>query len=307
MSRPVRTVASVTTGELGQLPLARATHHRVAPLRADEGWLARAWADPATRVLVVTDGQVPVDGTGEALAFRAPTEVAADERLLLGIVAGRAYFAVPGEQAPDGSRSAGVREIAPLVNDPDAGLLVHAVALTNWHLAHPYCARCGAPTEVAQAGQCRRCTACDAVHFPRSDPAVIMLVTDRDERCLLGHQATWPQERFSALAGFVEPGETPERAVVREVAEEVGVEVGNLRYAGAQPWPFPSSLMLGYFAQALSTDIAVDGVEITEAAWFSRAELRAAVEAGRVRLPGAVSIARSLVERWYGNPLAAGW
>ena len=297
----------MTSGELGELPLARARHHRVAHLRADEDWLARAWADPATGVLVVADGRVPVDGTGEALAFRAPTEVAAAERLLLGVVDGRAYFAVPGRQPPEGSRTAGVRELGPLVNDRDAGLLVHAVALTNWHLAHPFCSRCGGPTEVAQAGQCRRCTSCAAVHFPRSDPAVIMLVTDRDDRCLLGHQEAWPQGRFSTLAGFVEPGETPERAVVREVAEEVGVEVGDLRYAGAQPWPFPSSLMLGYFAQALSTDIAVDGVEITEAAWFSRADLRAAAEGGQVRLPGAASIARSLVERWYGSPLAAAW
>ena len=297
----------VVSGELEGLPLARATHHRVAHLRADGDWLARAWADPATRVLVVTDGQVPVDETGEALAFSTPSDVAADERLLLGVVEGRAHFAVSGDRPPNGSRSAGVREIGPLVNDRDAGLLVHAVALTNWHLAHPYCSRCGAPTELAEAGQSRRCTACAAVHFPRSDPAVIMLVTDSDDRCLLGHQATWPEGRYSTLAGFVEPGETPERAVVREVAEEVGVEVAHPRYAGAQPWPFPSSLMLGYFAQALSTEITVDGVEITEAQWFSRSDLRTAVEGGLVRLPGAVSIARSLVERWYGSPLAGAW
>ena len=288
---------------LQRLPLARATHDRVAHLRSDDQWLNDAWTDRSTRVLVVTDGRVPLDDTGAALAFRRPDEVGTTERLLLGVDGGRAYFAVAQPDGSRGSRSAGLREVGPVLTDRDAGLLVHAVSLTNWHLTHPCSARCGSPTQVAEAGQCRRCPAGAAVHFPRTDPAVIMLVTDPQDRCLLGHQATWPAERFSALAGFVEPGETPERAVVREVAEEVGIHVGAVRYAGSQPWPFPASLMLGYFAEALNTEIRVDGAEITQAHWFARAELHAAVQHGLVQLPGAASIARPLIELWYGGPV----
>ena len=275
----------------------------MAHRRNDERWLTDAWADPTTRVLVVTDGRVTLDDAGAALAFRRPDEVGDGERLLLGVDGGRAYFAVAQPAEPGADRSAGLREAGPVLSDRDAGLLVHAVSLTNWHLSHPCCARCGSPTQVAEAGQCRRCPACAAVHFPRTDPAVIMLVTDPQDRCLLGHQATWPAERFSALAGFVEPGETPERAVVREVAEEVGIHVSAVRYAGSQPWPFPSSLMLGYFAEALNTEICVDGAEITQAHWFARAELHAALQRGVVQLPGAASIARALIELWYGGPV----
>jgi NAD+ diphosphatase len=301
----------VTSGWLGQLPqgqlpLARATHDRAAHLRGDEHWLSAAWTDPSTRVLVVAGGRVPLDGTGSALAFCRPDEVPAGERMLLGVDADRAYFTVGQGDQGHRSRSAGLRDVGAALSDRDAGLAVHAISLTNWHLTHRHCARCGSATQSAQAGQCRRCDSCAATHFPRTDPAVIMLVTDPADRCLLGHQAAWPAARFSTLAGFVEPGETPERAVVREVAEEVGIAIGAVRYAGAQPWPFPSSLMLGYFAQALSTDIRVDRVEISAAAWFSRVDLAAAIEQGRVQLPGAVSIARGLIERWYGGALPGG-
>ena len=141
------------------------------------------------------------------------------------------------------------------------------------------------------------------MHFPRSDPAVIMLVTDSADRCLLGRGPTWLPGRFSTLAGFVEPGETPERAVVREVAEEVGVRVGSVRYVGSQPWPFPSSLMLGYLATALTTTIEVDGSEISEARWFTRDEVRTGVASGTLGLSGRVSIARALIEHWYGAEL----
>ena len=150
------------------------------------------------------------------------------------------------------------------------------------------------------------CGRCGAQHFPRADPAVIMLVTDGD-RALLGRQASWPEGRFSTLAGFVDPGESLEQAVVREVAEEVGVEVDQVTYFGNQPWPFPASLMVGFFARARTTEIAVDDHEISDARWFTRDELRAGAETGRLVLPGGISISRSLVESWYGAPLPGHW
>ncbi len=152
----------------------------------------------------------------------------------------------------------------------------------------------------------RECPTCRAAHFPRTDPAVIMLVTDADERALLGHQPRWPEGRFSTLAGFVEPGEPLEAAVRREVAEEVGIVVGEVTYAGSQPWPFPSSLMLGFFASAHTTDIGVDGVEIASARWFTRGQLAEAIAAGDVGLPGSLSISRWLIETWYGGALPDG-
>ncbi|MGH3328313.1 MAG: NAD(+) diphosphatase, partial [Streptomycetales bacterium] len=158
-------------------------------------------------------------------------------------------------------------------------------------------------TEVAAAGHLRRCPRCGAEHYPRTDPAVIMLVVDDDGRCLLGHQPRWPPRRFSAFAGFVEPGESLEQAVLREVHEEAGVRVRDVHYVASQPWPFPSSLMLAFTARAVTTEIAVDGEEIVEARWFSRAELAAAIENAEVILPPPVSIAHRLIETWYGTPL----
>ena len=157
------------------------------------------------------------------------------------------------------------------------------------------------------AGHVRRCPACGAEHFPRTDPAVIMLVTDDAGRALLGHNPQWPPNRFSTLAGFVEPGESAEQAVVREIEEESGVDVVDVRYLGSQPWPFPSSLMLGFTARALDPDaVHVDGEEIHEARWFSPDDLRAAVASGEVLFPPSVSIARRLIEHWYGGPIPDG-
>ena len=295
----------VTSAGLPELPLARATHDRSSDGRVDPVWLAQRWQDPETQVLLVADGEVLVNPARDALVFVPPAQAGEGERLLLGVAEGRAYFAVPVPVLPSGAALAGLRAVGPSLDARDAGLLVHAVALTTWHVGHPHCARCGALTEVAQAGQSRRCPQCAAMHFPRSDPAVIMVVTDADDRCLLGRHPDWPAGRFSTLAGFVEPGETPERAVVREVAEEVGVRVGAVRYVGSQPWPFPSSLMLGYVASAISTDVDVDGTEISDARWFTREQLREQLAGGDVGLPGPVSIARALIEQWYGAPLPA--
>ena len=161
----------------------------------------------------------------------------------------------------------------------------------------------GTLREITDAGWVRACTVDGSEHYPRTDPAVIMAVVDTDDRLLLGHATAWAGRRYSTLAGFVEPGESLEHAVRREVAEETGVVVGDVTYAGTQPWPFPASLMVAFVARALTTGIEVDGVEVEHAAWFTRAELASAVAAGRVVPPPDSSIARALVEDWYGGPL----
>lgn len=302
---------------LTELSLARATVDRAAHHRTEPGWLAARWEDPATRVLLVHDGLTPIgvdDDGGVRLALVPPSEVPEGdlvERMLLGVdedgvayVAARAMEAVGG---PAGATWAGLREVGARLDARDAGLLVAAVALDNWHAAHARCARCGAPTAVTAGGWVRRCPDDGSEHYPRTDPAVIMLVRDPDDRALLGRQGRWPEGWFSTLAGFVEPGESAEAAVRREVLEESGVRVGEVAYLGSQPWPFPSSLMLGYHGWTDDRQVRADGEELAEARFFSRAELADACAAGEVRLPPPVSIARRLVERWYGAPLPGDW
>jgi NAD+ diphosphatase len=281
--------------------------------RLDEAWLAAAWSHPTTRVFVVSGGQALVeeteDGRTELVtmpSFDAPLTEA--HRYFLGTDPEDVrYFALQKDALPgrmdDLARPAGLREAAALLSERDNELLVHAVALENWQRMHRFCSRCGERTVIAAAGHIRRCPACGAEHYPRTDPAVIMLVTDEADRALLGRQLHWPEGRFSTLAGFVEPGESIEEAVVREVAEEVGITVVETAYVASQPWPFPSSLMLGFAARATSAELQVDGEEIDEARWFSRDELRAALESGEVLPPYGVSIAARLIEMWYGKPL----
>lgn len=283
----------------GPLALSRSTVDRAADRRLDAAWVDTLWADGRTRVLLVGDGTVPVDDG--ALRFVAPADAPDGERFLLGLDGDIAYVAVHVAEQPDDGAT--LREVGAVLGDRDAGLAVHAVALANWHATHRFCPRCGAPTRPEQGGHVRVCEADGSQHFPRTDPAVIVLVVDEKERCLLGRSAAWPGRRFSTLAGFVEPGETPEHAVVRELYEEVGVRITSCRYAGAQPWPFPSSLMLGYYATAAGEDPTPDGDEIAEARWFSRDELTAAMRDGDVLPPSGISIARKLVEGWFGGPL----
>jgi len=203
----------------------------------------------------------------------------------------------------DGLRWTSLRTIGALLDGHDAGLATTAVALDHWHTRHPRCPRCGAATASAAGGWTRVCREDGSEHYPRTDPAVIMAVTDEDDRLLLGRAAAWPVGRFSTLAGFVEAGESLENAVRREVAEETGIVVGDVRYAGSQPWPFPNSLMLGFHARATGAAPAPDGTELAEARWFSRAELAQALASGQVVPPGRTSIARALVEEWFGGAL----
>jgi NAD+ diphosphatase len=188
----------------------------------------------------------------------------------------------------------------------------HALGLAEWRHATRHCPRCGGLLEMRASGHELQCVDCGRRQFPRTDPAVIMTVTSgepgsEDERLLLGRQAAWPPGRFSTLAGFCEPGETLEDAVRREVKEETGVDIGDVTYFGNQPWPLPASLMIGFNGRADSTDITVDEVEIEDARWFTRAELKSQADAGELVLPGGVSISRSLVEHWYGGSLPGSW
>jgi NAD+ diphosphatase len=315
--------------ELTGLVLARSGVDRASHRRADEQWLAAAWDDPGTRVLVL-DGQQALVRFGEhgtaALVLVPPAQAPDGLRLLLGVdEAGTGYFAVAGPEgglgaepvlppggplAPPepGTCPASLRRAGPLLSDRDAGLFTHAVALANWHASHTHCPRCGTPTVPVAAGHARRCPADGSEHFPRIDPAVIVLVTDGQGRCLLARNRHWPPGRVSILAGFVEPGESVEQAVLREVAEETGLRVAEPQYLGSQPWPMPQSLMLGFRARADSgQEIRVDGQEIAEARWFSREELAAGVAGGAVRLPPPVSIAHRIIESWYGGPLPGSW
>ncbi len=284
--------------------LSRAAH--------DRGHLARSLADPAkgrpVRVLVVDEGRaVPVreGGTGPELLFEEHPTLPAGA-FYLGEADGVAFAAVRGRRSLTvGGRPvdqwAGLRDLGAALGDLDAGLLAQAIGIVEWHERNRFSPLSGAPTTIERAGWVQRDPETGVEVFPRTDPAVIMLVHDGGDRCVLGRQAVWPPGRFSILAGFVEPGESAEGAVVREVAEEVGIAVTDVRYVSSQPWPFPQSLMLGFVARAVDLELRIDHDEIEEARWFSRDELRSG--AGPRALPPAVSIARHIIDRWVQDEL----
>ena len=303
----------------GPLALARSVLDRVSERRGDTEWVAKTWDDLSTRVFAIgTDGKALVREDAEdaaELVFTGSAEAPGGIRILIGLDDdGTAYFTVVADELPDlPGTPMNLRTAAGLLGVRDAGLLTNAVALQYWHVTHAFCPRCGAPTEVRSAGHVRVCTVDDSQHFPRVDPAVIMLVLDdaddpADQRCLLGSQTAWPDNRFSTLAGFVEPGESLEGAVAREVHEEVGVRVTEARYLGSQPWPMPRSLMLGYFALAPNPGpVRFRDGEMSKARWFTRTELYEAAASEEILLPGPISISRHLIETWYGGDLPGGW
>jgi NAD+ diphosphatase len=312
-------VNQLDDGPLGRLALSRSAVDRATQRRGDTDWLARAWADPRSRVLVVRDAQalVATRDSQLELVFVPPAEAPPGTRFLLGVDADDvAYFGVSapaswGEEEEPDAKPMALRQVGALLSDRDAGLMTHAVALALWHESHTHCPQCGTPTVPAPAGHLTTCPADGSEHFPRLDPAVIMLVIDPEDRLMLARNALWPPGRMSVVAGFVEPGESAEHAVAREVYEETAIVVGQVRYLGSQPWPMPRSLMLGFQATAKGGQrIAVDEEEIGEARWFSRAELRAAIDAGELGVAPTSSIARRLIEYWYGEELPdgpAGW
>ncbi len=283
------------------------THDRVGERRVDEAWLAETWPLPTTRIVPVAVNRLPVTDDGTVVRWHTADQLPSDGlRILLGERDGVPHFALIVTEPLDDGRWGTMREVVATLTEPDAGFVVHAVALAEWHASHSFCPRCGGRLRSTLAGHVLVCEQCSRQQFPRSDPAVIMMVVD-GERALLGRQASWPEGRYSTLAGFVDPGESLEEAVVREVAEETGVRCTDVAYFGSQPWPMPQSLMVGFFARAVSTDIEVDGLEIDDARWFTREEMKAEAEAGRLRLPGGISISRSLIEAWYGGPLPGSW
>lgn len=305
---------ALTGPVLTGLTLARGELDRRAQLRADVDWLASAWADRRTRVVVVERGQALCQfgaGADVSLAFLPSAHAPDGVRFLLGVNEDEvAYFGVSAplpEPQASGVRPALLREAGPLLPEPEAALLTHAVALSNWHETFTHCPRCGSPTEPFSSGHARKCPADGSEHFPRVDPAMIVLVTDPADRALLARNARWPERRMSILAGFVEAGESAERAVAREVAEETGIVVSTVTYLGSQPWPMPQSLMLGFRAAAETTEIRVDDDEIAEARWYSRAEIAAETAAGTLRLPTQVSIAYRILQSWYGEDLPGTW
>jgi len=240
----------------------------------------------------------------------SPQEAPDGVRVLLGDLGGVVHWAVVVPPELAGDDWTGLRGILADIDEEEAALVVHAVGIAEWLFATRHCARCGGDLVPIQLGHVLKCTNCGHEEFPRTDPAVIMVVVDGeapDDRCLLGRHPAWPEGRYSTLAGFVEPGESMEQAVRREVLEESGIRVGAVRYFGSQPWPLPRSLMVGFVAQAESTEVSVDGEEIEDARWFTRAQMKEEAEAGTLVLPGGISISRALVEHWYGGPLPGQW
>ncbi len=280
---------------------------RAAHLRDDEDWFANALADERSRVLPVWNSRnLVADGDATRAAFLSLGELPPEHRgpgnlILLGNIGGSSFFAygieaVDPPQLPAGTRFEDLRLIASQLPPDEAGLLGYARALISWQQRHRFCGVCGAGTLPAKGGHVLVCTnpTCRHQQFPRLDPAIIVLVSDGD-RALLGRQASWPRGRYSTIAGFVEPGESLEDAVAREVLEETGIEVGTIEYHSSQPWPFPSSLMLGFTARAVSREIELRDKELEDARWFTRDD----VAAGVPQLPPAQSISFRLIEHWF--------
>jgi NAD+ diphosphatase len=289
--------------------LSSGRYDRAAAHRADPAWIDQHWADPASRVMVLAGTRIrPVDG---AIEWISPAEAPGGARLMLGLRDGIAHFAVVTTELAATDAHVPLRTLLTELSADDAPLVLHAVGLAEWMRATRFCARCGLPLDPIKEGHELVCGNGHTT-FPRTDPAVIMLITygepgSPEERCLLGRQRSWPEGRFSTLAGFCEPGESLEGAVRREVFEETGVVVDEVAYFGNQPWPLPASLMLGFTGRASSTDITCDEDEIAEAGWFTRDQLRAGAQSGALVLPGGVSISRSLIESWYGEKLPGSW
>jgi NAD+ diphosphatase len=283
---------------------------RAGERRRDQAWIAARLADPETRLVPVWRGRSLIRDGAAVLLPAAESwhlvESAPSEPIFLGIDERHALFALDLshlEEAQTGQLAGEAQftelyGIAIQLMRREASLLSHAAWLVHWTQRHRFCGACGHPTRAEEAGHVRKCgnPACGVSHFPRTDPAVIVVV-EHDDRCLLARQKGWPDRLHSCLAGFVEPGESAEEAVVREVKEESGVTVGAVRFHGTQPWPYPCSLMLGFYAEAEAAALDLGDDELAEAAWYSRAEL-ADPEALGIRLPRHDSIARRLIDDW---------
>jgi NAD+ diphosphatase len=277
-----------------RLPLAfsGAELDRAPVERRDPDWVDGMRNHPDAGSLVLSSEGLWTDGEHLLLVAPPPASV------FLGLADGRPVFATDGRA--DRGRPVGLREAATDLPAEEAALAAYGASLIAWHRRHGFCANCGAPTDVIDAGHERRCPACEAHHFPRTDPVVIVRVVDEQrDRLLLGRQGSWPEGRFSVLAGFVEPGETLEEAVRREVREESGVEVEFTAYVASQPWPFPSSLMIGFRAEANGGEPRPGDGELAEVRWFEREQIEAAAAGrGEIFLSPPYSISRQLIDGW---------
>lgn len=316
--------------ELQNLALARSLLDRAAHLRTSDQTLDELFAD--AKIFQVNQGKfIWSDGASQSEQVTQPSQnksafsaggliyldpnstvikspefaESVPERFFLGLAPnGQPFFAI-NAPFPEGTENlVSLRDVGTLLSDLEIGAVMHAVALANWHDVHPRCARCGEPTISILGGSTRKCPACEAEHYPRTDSAVIVLVRDREDRILLGRQKIWPAKRFSTFAGFLEPGESLEACVEREVAEEAGVSLSEIKYLGSQPWPFPASIMLSFTAVTDNPeDAEADGEEIEAIRWYSRAQIAADITSGELLLPPGISIARRMIELWYGQPL----
>jgi NAD+ diphosphatase len=286
---------------------------RAGHLRSNQITLDQLWAK--AKIVHFSDGRLAVSASATELRFLSAADVEAliksgefksGEKYFLGLdqLDNQPYFAWNSNHPKSESDDAPVgyatlREIGGALNELQMELALHSVALSNWHNTHPHCARCGAQTSVSMGGAVRLCDADKSEHYPRTDCAVIVLVRDSDDRILLGRQAIWPEGRFSCFAGFLEPGETFEQCVQREVYEESGLAVREINYLGSQPWPFPASIMISFEAITDFPEVArPDGEEIVEIKWLSRSELKAQVADGSLSMPPSMSVSRKMIDRW---------
>ncbi len=276
---------------------------RADALRHDPAGLAAALAGDAR--LLVLDGLTPAITADGLLAWTTLADLPAGaEPILLGLDGGRAHVAAllpanSGDGAIPAMRSPALMAALAGLQPGEAATYAAARSLIDWHGRHRFCANCGQPTHPFRAGWGRRCAACTTEHFPRVDPVVIM-IAEHDGRALLGRGKGWPEGRYSALAGFLEPAESIEEAVAREIAEEAGVRVSGVRYIASQPWPFPSQLMIACIATAHDDTLTIDPNELEDAIWVSRAEVHAALagEPGRFLPPPPYAIAHTLLREW---------
>ena len=284
-----------------KLPLAVAEIDRSAHLRSDEAYLQSSWPN----ALVLQFSSEKFASQSNQLAFvkgASLGEYDSQSDYFLGVKDGENFFLRHLNDETLTSEFKSLRAIGSFLSPRDIGLAVHAQGLANWHSKHPRCSLCGGPTVVVLAGAVRRCPTDQSEHYPRTDSAIIVLIKNDKDQILLGRQKVWPKYRFSTFAGFVEPGESFEHCVIREVREEAGVELTKINYLGSQPWPFPASLMIAFEAITNTPELArPDGDEIEEIRWFSREDMKSAILDKSLILPFEISVARQMINAWYGD------
>lgn len=285
---------------LMNLSLARTHLDRAAHLRTDQSALDALFA--AGKIFQVHHGKFRFT---KNLEWIDPADAPTGDRYFLGLdESGVGYFAINAPFSDEIEGLQTLREAGLSASELEIGAAVHAVALANWHDTHTHCARCGAETYSALGGAVRRCRSDESEHYPRTDSAVIVLVRDKENRVLLGRQKVWPAKRYSNFAGFLEPGESLEACVKREVLEEAGVRINEIEYLGSQAWPFPASIMLAFTGVVENPeDARADGEEIEDIRWYSREKFTEDLKSGELLIPPGISIARRMIEAWYGGSI----